>query len=573
MDTEPILSHIQNIQEHKKVKIEKAFVTLNLDGRKIKMLKSSFEELPIHIGIVCATVNIIEKTDTTEYFLENHDYSSFVAILYYFRNNELHVPQDVCLNIFRRELQFWDINVDALKTCCFVKYSSFHAHQDAAKKFRQRIYYSDIETITKKMDPWKASIYKLLNTRSIDFSKNIWVGIYRFATIAAALFLVFLMIFKFDHTFDENLTISQWSEFYENHMDELYELCRGDPQLMTTTLLSVCNNNREGLLRFDSNFKDNDHFDSAARSNDKDNCPHCSKLPDVGLYPDYLCFIEGFCILFFIVSYILKLIVAPVKKDFVFNFYSVNELLTVLTYFVTLAMGLADRRYKYHENNIVMLFGVSRMLVIFEVTKSSRHFQVLTYSIAKCLIDVLLIIIFFLMAGCVFTVIIVSVEHTNELQINAFEAYWATIGIMTTNTFKDFPSQHNPASIAVAGLLTIIGILFLSISIPVFVDEFGFNLSIFKNEQIMKRLKKEKEECIMTYELSQHKQTLDTVDVSPPNVDEKAVEEKMPKVSILKDFKPVKKLQGDTVFKNKRTSIAQSMATSKSDGSRYHDAL
>jgi len=582
MDTASLISRIGSIKEKKTVKYEKLFVTLNLDGKKIQMLKSSFEELPIYFNIVCATANIIEKTHSTEYFLENHDYSSFVAILYYFRNKELHVPPDVCMNIFRRELQFWDINEEALKTCCFVKYSSFYADQDAAKKFRQRVYLSDVDTITKKMSPWKAWIYKLLNTRSI-FRGDVWAVIYRFVTIAAVLFLVSNLYFKVDHTFDEELTVSQWSEFYENHMDELYELCTGKPQQMTTALLKVCDNNREALKRFDSNFINDDRFSSAIKSRNDDNCPNCSELPKVGRLPDYHLFLETSCILFFIVCYILKFIVAPVKKEFVFNFYSIIEIVTIMTYFVFLATRLVDRRFKYQLNAFVLLFGTSRMLLIFHLTKSSKHFQVLTYSIAKCLTDVLLIIIFFLMAGGVFTIIILSAEfagHIHDKSINPFEAYWATIGIMTTNSFKDFPSEHNHPSLAVAGMLTIIGILFLSISIPVFVDEFGFNLSIYKNEQFMKRLKKEKEEHIIIDDFEKHNPTIFTaIDTDDTFIDGSELSdalkvnlEEKPKVLSLKSVKITKRLKGSFVDTNQRAS-AQTTATIKSDGSGYHDAI
>jgi len=233
----------------KEQSFEKTFVTLNLDGRKIKMLKTSFEKLPIYRRIESETVLVIEKRYATEYFLENRDFSSFMAILYYFRNNELHVPQDVCINIFRHELRFWDINDEYLKTCCFVKYAHFYRDQEAAKRFRQRNYLSEVETITKKMVPWKAWVYKLLHARYIDSKKNICVGAYRITKIFAVLFLVFNMAFRFDHSLDQELTPFHWSEFYEKHIDELYELCKGSPELMTTNLLKICDDNFQELKK------------------------------------------------------------------------------------------------------------------------------------------------------------------------------------------------------------------------------------------------------------------------------------------------------------------------------------
>jgi len=251
-------------------------------------------------------------------------------------------------------------------------------------------------------------------------------------------------------------------------------------------------------------------FNNAIGYRNKENCPNCTTLPNVTRLPDYQWVIESVCILFICITYILKIIVAPVKKEFALNPYSVNELLTVVVELVALAIRLANRRYKYQLTNIMLLFYTTRMLLIFNVTKQSKNYQVLTYTISNCFKDLLLVIAFFLMSGGVFTVIVLSAEFGNDLSITAFEAFWATIGIMTTMRISEYPSESSSLSLAVANLVTIIGLILLSLSIPVFVEEFGFNLRIYKEEQFLKRLKKEKEEKLRKKTIRTDETTFDT---------------------------------------------------------------
>lgn len=101
------------------------FTQININGLKYQMLESAFLNLPIYNRIVSVSVKVFDpQTRTTEYFLEN-DRSCFLAILDYFKHGELHLPDNVCMNVFKREIEFWNIDWQLLQTCCFLKYSAF----------------------------------------------------------------------------------------------------------------------------------------------------------------------------------------------------------------------------------------------------------------------------------------------------------------------------------------------------------------------------------------------------------------------------------------------------------------
>lgn len=47
---------------------------------------------------------------------------SFGAILEYCRMGELHIPNGICLGAFRREMEFWEVDIDSLSDCCLYRY-------------------------------------------------------------------------------------------------------------------------------------------------------------------------------------------------------------------------------------------------------------------------------------------------------------------------------------------------------------------------------------------------------------------------------------------------------------------
>jgi hypothetical protein len=49
---------------------------------------------------------------------------AFGAILSYYQTGELHIPPGICPGAFRREMEFWDLDSDALHECCLYRYNA-----------------------------------------------------------------------------------------------------------------------------------------------------------------------------------------------------------------------------------------------------------------------------------------------------------------------------------------------------------------------------------------------------------------------------------------------------------------
>lgn len=56
-----------------------------------------------------------------EVYIGRHP-SAFQSILYYKQGGELHLPSDMCPSLFKKELDFWDVQERCLAKCCFAKY-------------------------------------------------------------------------------------------------------------------------------------------------------------------------------------------------------------------------------------------------------------------------------------------------------------------------------------------------------------------------------------------------------------------------------------------------------------------
>ena len=110
----------------------KEVVLLNLSGQAFRLPKSTFLRLPSQ----CFEDIRDPSDETEEYFLDRHA-ESFTAILWYFTNGELHMPDNICPAVFKRELEFWSVDPSRLSRCCYMKYVSFFEDQALLKTFEQ----------------------------------------------------------------------------------------------------------------------------------------------------------------------------------------------------------------------------------------------------------------------------------------------------------------------------------------------------------------------------------------------------------------------------------------------------
>jgi len=448
--------------------IESPFVTIYLNGREYVMLREFLLELPIRQQIISSAVKIGH-----DYFLEN-DYDCFVAIIDYFRHGELHIPKNVCINIFKRELNFWELDSTNLETCCYYEFARFNNVQSTAQEFRRSIYSLEFEKTTKNMSGWQSKIYAVMNYPT----SSKLATIYRLFMLVVVIGLLTCTVM---HTaLDSKLDLSNddWNDYFKNDRDGLSLLCRHRPIEMTSELLELCeSHSREDIL-----------VGTSARS---ENCEHCVTLPDgIGKDPEWVFYMELNLIILIAISYMLSVFVAPEIKKYLLSFVGLTELMTILHYCVLMLLTVIFPKLKYEVNPYILVFSAVRVALLIDIARSSRFFYVVSYSVFKSTHYLFVIMCFFLLLCAAFSIFLYSAEF--GIMKNLFNAYWSTVGIMTTNAFDYVPHETRYTTKILGGLLSIAGITVLVIVVPVFENSFGVYFNLLKYEDLYRKEHSEK---------------------------------------------------------------------------------
>lgn len=98
-------------------------VIINVGGTRFETYRSTLRLLPETRLAQLSPTNSDFDSSRVEYFFDR-DPASFAAILNYYRTGKLHVPNDVCGNLFYEELNFWGIGERSIQPCCWTTYST-----------------------------------------------------------------------------------------------------------------------------------------------------------------------------------------------------------------------------------------------------------------------------------------------------------------------------------------------------------------------------------------------------------------------------------------------------------------
>lgn len=111
-----------------KVKVKKKVssidkrVVINIGGVKFETYRTTLnlisESRLAHLSPTNSDYDPVRQ----EYFFDR-DPTSFSAIINYYRTGRLHVPNQVCGNLFYEELNFWGIGERSIQPCCWTNYS------------------------------------------------------------------------------------------------------------------------------------------------------------------------------------------------------------------------------------------------------------------------------------------------------------------------------------------------------------------------------------------------------------------------------------------------------------------
>ncbi|MEQ9032434.1 MAG: ion transporter, partial [Aggregatilineales bacterium] len=96
-------------------------------------------------------------------------------------------------------------------------------------------------------------------------------------------------------------------------------------------------------------------------------------VPELAHLFPYFQFFEYLILIFFSVEYLTRVYVADRKRDYIFSFYGIVDLLSILPFYLTL--GLVDVRF-------ARAFRLFRLLRLFKLTRYSKAMRRLLRAVA-----------------------------------------------------------------------------------------------------------------------------------------------------------------------------------------------
>lgn len=213
-----------------------------------------------------------------------------------------------------------------------------------------------------------------------------------------------------------------------------------------------------------------------------------------------LTYIEGVCVLWFTLEFLVRIICCPDKLVFVKNLLNIIDFVAILPFYLEVGLsGLSSKAAR----DVLGFLRVVRFVRILRIFKLTRHFvglRVLGHTLRASTNEFLLLIIFLALGVLIFATMIYYAErigakpsdpsgseHTHFKNIPI--GFWWAVVTMTTLGYGDmYPKTWS--GMLVGALCALAGVLTIAMPVPVIVNNFGMYYSLAMAKQKLPKKKK-----------------------------------------------------------------------------------
>ncbi|MGH0162968.1 UNVERIFIED_CONTAM: hypothetical protein FKN15_055621 [Acipenser sinensis] len=213
-----------------------------------------------------------------------------------------------------------------------------------------------------------------------------------------------------------------------------------------------------------------------------------------------LTYVEGICVLWFTLEFLVRVAFCPDKLEFVKNLLNIIDCVAILPFYLEMALsGLSSKAAK----DALGFLRVVRFVRILRIFKLTRHFvglRVLGHTLKASTNEFLLLIIFLALGVLIFATMIYYAErlgaspndptasdHTQFKNIPI--GFWWAVVTMTTLGYGDmYPKTWS--GMLVGALCALSGVLTIAMPVPVIVNNFGMYYSLAMAKQKLPRKRK-----------------------------------------------------------------------------------
>ena len=195
-------------------------------------------------------------------------------------------------------------------------------------------------------------------------------------------------------------------------------------------------------------------------------------LPELWVPKQYLVIMENVFTILFILDLCMRLFSCPSLSRYFLSFSNIVDILAVVCSILYFIIINTRKENKYIDGwaKHINYFQIIRTFRLFRVVKNVRASRVLSYSLRQNLNDMVLLVVLLLMGVSISANLIYLFESHDNIPSITEGWYWSLITI-TTVGYGDLTPQTSYGKV-VASLLAMCGVLLLSVSLPMFVNNF-----------------------------------------------------------------------------------------------------
>ncbi|XP_075993731.1 delayed-rectifier potassium channel regulatory subunit KCNS3-like [Genypterus blacodes] len=399
------------------------FINVNVGGFKRRMKHDHLKRFPhtrLALLLGCSSREaILELCDDfipseMEYFFDRSPLF-FRYILNFYLTGKLHLKEGLCVVSFSQEIEYWGIEERYLDSCCRYKFSKL-------KKLAED-HSSDESSSDSSMElfPSEADLRGFEGSWCADVRKNIWIRLENpsYSCLAKAMAVASL-------------------------------------SMVVLSIVAMCVHSMPEFHQVDENAEQLDQT--------------------VQEHPA-LAHFENFCVLFFSVEFVVRLAVAPSARKFLRSPLNIIDLITVVPFYVTLAVDVADEGESSELENVGKVVQILRLMRVFRILKLARHsigLRSLGAALRQGSREVRQLVLFLFVGISIFSTLIYFVEKESEkskLHTIPICWWWATITMTTVGYGDTVPVTQNGK--VIGAMCIVYGLLIMALPISNIFDRFS----------------------------------------------------------------------------------------------------
>ncbi|XP_054836800.1 potassium voltage-gated channel subfamily C member 4 isoform X3 [Eublepharis macularius] len=448
-------------------------ITINVGGTRHETYKSTLRTLPgtrlAWLADPDAQSNFDFDGQSNEFFFDRHP-GIFSYVLNYYRTGKLHCPADICGPLFEEELTYWGIDETDVEPCCWMTYRQHRDAEEALDIFESPEPGSGVAGEETEDEGAREMTLQCLGMDDRppgapgaaggggccrNWQPRMWALFEDPYSSRAARVIAFASLFF--------ILVSITTFCLETHEAFIIDV--------NVTETVVVDNNTTAVFVM-------------------------QKMETEPI----LTYIEGVCVLWFTLEFLVRIICCPDKLVFIKNLLNIIDFVAILPFYLEVGLsGLSSKAAR----DVLGFLRVVRFVRILRIFKLTRHFvglRVLGHTLRASTNEFLLLIIFLALGVLIFATMIYYAErigakpsdpsgseHTHFKNIPI--GFWWAVVTMTTLGYGDmYPKTWS--GMVVGALCALAGVLTIAMPVPVIVNNFGMYYSLAMAKQKLPKKKK-----------------------------------------------------------------------------------